>query len=576
MRNALAQEVAKVLRHPQITAEVIAGEFSTPPDPAMGHLALPCFGLSKLLGKPSDEVAKLIAAGFASLELRVSASGPYANFRWNTPHLYREIIARIFERGDRYGEDDSGENRVVVIEYCSPNIAQPLLFQHIRSTLIGNTLANLYRCLGYRVERICFVGDWGSPFGRLLAGLELWGDREMLARGIPTPPAAPTAMDPFFEIYARFQRALAADPSYGDRASRCLQQLEEREPKVTALWGQIRQVSLSTFEATLKRMDIQFDHIEGESTYVPGVSALLEAIKQRAEARLSEGAWIVDVEGALTPALIQKKDGTTLYLTRDIAAAIDRHQRFDPYKMFYVVSEQQRLHFQLLFGVLKKMGCSWAERCEHIGFGTALMGSETLANREGKVSSLDDLLNEAKARALVECTRKNPELVGRDQIAERVGTGAVMFACLSGQRPHNLEMDWDGILALDGETGPYVQYAAVRCRSLLEKAAAKGETLLRTVTLPERDLATEEELLLVALGRFGLTLHRCVQDNDPYHLTRYLIDLAKAFNRFYIQFPVLQAGDAVQRRQRLNLVEATRQTLINGLRILGIHCPSEM
>jgi arginyl-tRNA synthetase len=239
------------------------------------------------------------------------------------------------------------------------------------------------------------------------------------------------------------------------------------------------------------------------------------------------------------------------------------------------VSEGQRLHFQLLFGVLKKMGHAWADSCEHISFGTVLFGQEKMSTREGRVIFLDELLNEAKQRALVACTEKNPDLVNKDEVAEAVGVGAVVFGELSTHRQRDLEFNWDQMLALDGETGPYVQYAAVRCRSLLDKAMEKGE-LTKLESVDGYEFGAEEEALILTLSKFGLTLHAATRENEPYHLTHYLIDLAKAFSRFYYRFPVLQASDVAQRRMRLNLVEATRQTLQNGLTLLGIHCPNEM
>jgi arginyl-tRNA synthetase len=322
-------------------------------------------------------------------------------------------------------------------------------------------------------------------------------------------------------------------------------------------------------------MHIRFNHIEGESHYVPQIERTLEEVKTKAQARLSEGAWIVEVEGIQTPALVQKKDGTTLYLTRDIAAAIDRFQRFHFEKMYYVVGGQQQLHFQLLKGVLKKMGYEWADNCEHLHFGTVLFGSEKMSTREGRVIELDGLLKEATALALVECTQKNPDLPNKEQVAEMVGVGAVVFGELSAHRTRDIEFDWKSVLALDGETGPYVQYSAVRCQSLMEKARAKGETAGGPFEYSQ-ELAIEEEALILALARFRQSLHDVTRENEPYHLTHYLIDLAKTFNRFYYKHPVLQATDADQRRMRLNLVQATGQALMNGLNLLGISCPKEM
>lgn len=571
LKALLATKIAGHWNHPDLGEAWIASELGLPPNPKLGHLALPCFKVAKVLGKPSNEIAAQLAAALAGPDLTATAAGPYTNFKWNPSDLYGQVCGAIFGKQDAYGGDRSGAGKTVLVEYCSPNIAKKLMFQHIRSTLIGNVLANIFLHLGYKTERINFVGDWGTQFARLLAAVELWGDPSILASA-----ELPKVMDHLFELYVRFHQAAESDPSYVERASKCLQNLEEGKPDTVALWKKIRDFSLAAAEKTLRRMSVEFDHVEGESTYVPSIQATLADVKNKAQARLSEGAWIVDVEGISTPALVQKKDGTTLYLTRDLAAAIDRYSRFCFDRALYVVSEQQKLHFQLLFGVVKKMGYDWSERCEHISFGTVLFGAEKMSTREGRVIFLDALLDEAKERALVESAKKNPDLQNKGEVAEQVGTAAVIFGNLSANRQRDIEFDWEQVLALDGETGPYVQYALVRCHSLLEKAAEKGLKGDVTTAPMGYAFAEEEENLALALARFRAVLHTCIRDGDPVHLTRYLIDVAKALNRFYYQLPVLQATDTAQQRLRLTLVSATRQVLSNGLGLLGISCPQEM
>lgn len=572
LKQKLSAEVASLLKHPAVTAEALQTEFTAPPTIAMGHLALPCFTLGKILGKPTDVIAKEIAAALDGKgHLSASAVGPYVNFRWAPAPLYATTLERIFAQGARYGADETGKGKRIVLEYCSPNIAKRLAFQHIRSTLIGNTVANVYEWLGYKTERINFVGDWGTQFARLLAAVELWGEKARL-----TGKDIPGAMSHLFDLYVRFHKELDSDPKLADRAARALKLLEENDPATKELWRIIRDISLASAERTLKRMHIRFHHVEGESKYVPTIDATLAEVKAKARAQLSEGAWIVDVPDIPTPALVQKRDGTTLYLTRDLAAAIDRNARFSFEKMLYVVSEQQKLHFQLLFGVLGLMGNEWAKRCHHVSFGTVLFGAEKMSTREGNVIFLDDVLDEAKRLALAECAAKNPALADKDDVAEMVGLGAVIFGELSVHRQRDLEFDWKQMLALDGETGPYVQYTAVRCASLLAKAQEKGELAETLPVAAGYEFSAEEETLLVLLAKFGSVLHQVRRECEPYHLTHFLIDCAKAFNRFYNRFPVLQATDPASRALRLGLVRATRQVLVNGLQLLGIDCPKEM
>jgi arginyl-tRNA synthetase len=571
LKKQLARELADYFKIPEVTPEVLEQDFSLPPNASLGHLALPCFKFSKHLKRASDQIARELQANFAQTDLSVVATGPYANFKWKLSTLYETVCRRVFGEELKYGSDTSGKSKSVVLEYCSPNIAKRLAFQHIRSTLIGNTLANVHDFLGYRTERINFVGDWGSQFARLLAAFEKWGDKQRLSQG-----DAQLSMDHLLEVYVRFHKEAENHPELMELASRSLQRLEEQENGAVNLWKQVRKISLTSMERTLGRLNIRFDHVEGESHYIPEMAATLEAVKTKAGARLSEGAWIVEIDGINTPALIQKKDGTTLYLTRDIAAAIDREERFKFDRMIYVVSEQQRLHFQLLFGVLSKMGYPWSQRCEHVSFGTVLFGKEKMSTREGRVVLLDDILNEAKALALKECIEKNPDLANKESVAEMVGIGAVIFGNLSTHRQRDFEFDWAQVIALDGETGPYVQYSYVRCHSLLEKAAEKGIQTEATQAPPGYEFAAEEEMLIIQLAKFRGVLHDTARESEPFHLTHYLIDLAKAFNRFYYKLPVLQCTDSQAMKLRLNLVQATRQALTNGLTLLGIRAPKEM
>lgn len=571
LKKKISERVVDVFKHPEITADSIRQELSAPPNIQMGHVALPCFRLSKILKKSSNDIAKELAASLSGNDLTVTVAGPYANFKQNAELLYQGTLSRIFAEKDRYGSDVLGNGKRICLEYCSPNIAKKLAFQHIRSTLIGNTLANIYDFMGYQTERINFVGDWGTQFARLLAAVDKWGDKAKLDGN-----DMQQAMDHLFELYVRFHKEVDTHPEYLELASGWLQRLEEGEARATEVWKRVRAISIASMDIPLKRMSIRFNHIEGESHYISQIKSTLDEVKAKAGAHLSDGAWIVDVEGLKTPALVQKRDGTTLYLTRDIAAAADRFQRFDFEKMFYVVSEQQKLHFQLLFGVLKKMGKDWADRCEHLSFGTVLFGKEKMSTREGRVIFLDDLLNEARQLALVECTQKNPDLPNKEEVAEMVGIGAIIFGELSAHKGRDIEFDWKEILALEGDTGPYVQYSLVRCTSLLAKAGDKGEYGDTTLTDKGYEFSSEEEQLVLTLSKFRSVLHQATRENEPYHLTYYLIDVAKNFNRFYYRFPVLQATDPIQRRVRLNLVRGTEQTLVNGLTLLGIQCPKEM
>lgn len=570
----LAEHVSKLLSHPEIKASDLINEFTYPPQIEMGHLALPCFRLAKALKIPAGKLAIDLKPKISYPGVTVSTAGPYLNFKLSTPILFQQTLDSISSQKTQYGSDNSGTSQKIVFEYCSPNIAKRLGFQHIRSTLIGNVLSNVYRHLGFEVIRINFIGDWGSQFARLVAAFELWGEKTLLES-----KDAQVAMDHLLQVYVRFHREVETNPELLEKASQCLQRMESNEPQIMDLWKTIREISTAAMNKTLKRMNVEFDFVEGESHYISKIAETLDRVKKEAPARMSEGAWIVEIPEVATPALVQKRDGTTLYLTRDIAGAIDRYQRFSFDKHYYIVSEQQRLHFQQLFGILKLMGLGWATRCEHLSFGTVLFGSEKMSTREGRVILLDKLLDEAKELALAECIQKNPSLSNKEEVAEMVGVGAIIFGELSTHRTRDMEFDWKSILSFEGETGPYVQYSAVRCKSLLEKASEKksvGETVLTTPQASQYSFSPEEESLVLVLSQFRSSLHRIVTDNEPYHLTHYLIDLAKSFNRFYYKHPVIQATDSQSREIRLALVRGTQSVLETGLRLLGITCPEQM
>lgn len=571
LKQKLAREISSSLTHPEITAESLLQEFGTPPNLQMGHIALPCFKLGKTLGKPAGKLAIELSQSFKSELATASAAGPYANFKFKTSHLFDTTLTEILTLQNGYGSETQNNPKSVVLEYCSPNIAKPLFFHHIRSTLIGNVLGNIYDFLGYKTERINFVGDWGTQFARLLAAFELWGNKEELSLD-----DLDRSMKHLLDIYIKFHQELDTHPEYLEKTSQWLQRLEAQEPSATQLWKLIRDISVANMDKTLQKMNVVFHHTAGESLYIPKMEESLKEIKAKSGAKLSEGAYIVELPDIEPPALIQKKDGTTLYLTRDIAAAIERFERFHFSKMYYVVSEQQRLHFQQLFAVLKKMGYSFSNACEHLSFGTVHFGKERMSTREGRVIYLEDVLKEATQLALEECTKKNPSLAGKEDIAKKVGVGAIIFGNLSAHKQRDIEFNWEHVLAFDGETGPYCQYSAVRCQSLLLKAKEANIDYQSLANAEAYTFAPEEEALILELSKFRGVLKTCTQDNEPYHLTHYLIDIAKTFNRFYYHHPVLQATEAIQKQVRLNLVQATYQVLHNGLRLLGIETPKEM
>ncbi len=575
LKQELASKVSSAINHPEWPAEAVLKSLEVPPNPELGHLAFPCFRLAKVLRKAPPEIAKTVMGALEGTDVACTVAGPYVNFKFSGAVLFDKTVKACVAGSQNYGHDSEfGGNKKVVIEFCSPNIAKPLMFQHIRSILIGNVLSNIYTALGFDVTRMNFVGDWGTQFAKLLVAIEKWGgDLQSGSKKLNL------SIGDLVDLYVKFHKEGEKDASLDEAASKQLQALESGDKDALALWQQIRDLSLAAVNKTLARMNAKFDVTEGESQYIANAETFLQDVKQKAGAKLSEGAWIVELEGIATPALIQKKDGTTLYLSRDVAGAVDRKQRYQFDKSIYVVGDQQRLHFQQLFGILRKMGFAWAPQCEHVGFGTVLFGAERMSTREGRFISLDSVLDEAKKLAFEECSTKNPELKNKDEVAEKVGLAALVFGELSAHRQRDIEFDWKHVLAFDGETGPYVQYAAVRTKSLLEKAVAAGDAVAHSeaLTLAKTySFAAEEIALMLQLASMRSTLRQAATENEPYHLTRYLIDTAKAFSRFYYHCPVLQADTPEQKKLRLTLVQVTSQVLQNGLTLLGVQTPNEM
>lgn len=564
-KKQLATELKKRCQLAQ-NEEDILKEFTTPPNIELGHIAFPCFKFAKEHKKNPAVIAKEFSEKFYNSAFKAKEAGPYINFKFPLKEFYKTVSSQIAKSKQAYGGQDSAPNQKIIIEYCSPNIAKRLGFQHIRSTLIGNTLANIYKHLNYNVTRINFIGDWGTQFAKLLAAYEKWGDSNLLSL-----KDIPSSMEHLLSLYVKFHKEIEENPEYEKLSSLYLQKLEKKDPKAFALWKLIRQISLESMQHVLTRMHVNFDVIEGESEYIDSIEKTLTEIKQKAKAEISDGAWIVKVEGSEVPALIQKKDGTTLYLTRDIAAALQRKQTYNFDKMLYVVSEQQKLHFQLLFSVLKKMGETWSTECEHVSFGTVFFGEDKLSTRQGNVLFLESVLNEAKKRALELCLEKNPELPNKEEVAEQVGVGAILFGELTTHRQRDFEFKWEHILTFEGETGPYIQYTLVRCNSLLEKLKSP-----KIITESPAEWVLEEEGLLSTLSRFQESLLQCVEENEPFYLTKYLSELAKAFNRFYYKVPVIQCTNSELQLMRISLVLMTKQVLENGLNLLGIECPQEM
>ncbi len=546
-----------------IEPEQIRAALETPPSLEMGNFAFPCFLLAKELKWAPAKIATDLAekVGKDPFFERVDVRGPYLNFFAHRGKLAEHTVGEILSQGGDYGRSDQGGGQTVVLDYSAPNIAKPFGVGHLRSTIIGNSLYRIHAALGYQCVGINYIGDWGTQFGKLIAAFRRWGDEEKLASD---------PIQHLYELYVGFHQEAETDPELEEEGRAWFKKLEEGDPAARELWRRFREISLAEFRRVYALLGMEFDYWHGESFYNDLLEAAIAAVEQAGLLERSQGALVVSLEDeGMPPCLLRKQDGATLYHTRDLAAAIYRHETWHFAKALYVVGVDQTLHFRQLFAVLKKMGLDWVEKCQHVPFGMIRYGGGKMSTRQGRLVFLADVLEEATHRARQIIAAKNPDLENREETARQVGVGALIFGDLSNDRIKDIDFDWDQVMDFSGETAPYIQYAHARICSILRKAPAEGEADLAL-------LQDEYEYPLVAaLSRFPEAIERAGDTCKPSFVARYLIEVAKEFSRFYHQCPVL-AAEPGARAARLALVAAVRQVLANGLYLLGIEAPQEM
>ena len=536
-----------------------------PPNKDMGDYAFPCFKLAKVFRKAPNLIAQDIAESrVAEGDIsKVVPMGGYVNFFVNKSQLAKTVINNVLTQKNDYGKSKIGEGKNIIVEFSSPNIAKPFHIGHIRTTVIGNAIYKLYDSQGYNTIRINHLGDYGTQFGKLIVAFKKWGDKETVEKN---------PIKELLALYVKFHEVAKEQPELEEEARAWFVKLENGDEEAKELWTWFRDESLKEFDKVYKLMDIEFDSFAGESFYTDKMDAVIQELEEKHLLKESRGAKIVDLEEyGMPPALIQKNDGSTLYMTRDLAAAIYRKKTYDFDKCIYVVASQQNLHFQQWFKVIELMGYDWYDKLEHVNFGMVSLEDGTLSTRNGRVVFLEDVLNQAiqKTREIIES--KNPDIENLDQTVKDVGVGAVIFQELSNSRIKDYVFSWDKTLSFDGETGPYVQYTHARCCSVLRKA---GEEVTADINY---DLLSDEDSseVLKLIGDFNKNILVALRKSEPHIITRFVLDLAQAFNKFYHDNPIL-VDDAELRKARLALVEATRQTIKNALALLGMHAPERM
>ncbi|MEK8130507.1 arginine--tRNA ligase [Paenibacillus filicis] len=551
-----------------VSEEALAEWIEYPPNPQMGDLSLPCFKLSKQLRKAPQQIAESLVQGWEGNPLveRVEAVSGYFNVFLNKSAYATEVVGEVLAQGERFGSQNIGQGRSIPIDYSSPNIAKTFHIGHLRSTVIGGALYRIFNFLGYKSVGINHLGDWGTQFGKLIVAYKLWGDKDAVeADGIAE----------LQRIYVKFHDEADVRPELEDEARAWFVKLEQGDEEATKLWRWFVEISLKEFHKMYDLLGVKFDSYAGESFYNDQMAAVLEELKAKSLLEEDGGALLVKLEDYnMPPALMVKKDGGTLYHTRDVTAAIYRKKTYDFEKAVYVTDAGQSLHFQQLFKVIELMGYDWAKQMVHVPFGKVSLEGAKLSTRKGNVINLEELLTKAieKTREIIE--EKNPELENKEEVARQVGVGAIIFNDLSNNRVKDIVFSWDEALNFEGETGPYVQYAHARACSILRRAEADA-----SVSTPDLGLLTDpsEQGLVRELYIFRERVVQAMDKLEPSIISRYLIDLAQAFNRFYRECPILKSDvPADVKNARLALVKAATIVLTSGLALIGLEAPEKM
>lgn len=551
---------------PSLSASELEEMLEIPPDANMGDYALPCFKLAKTLRMAPPKIAadlleKFQKPGWIS---KVEIAGGYLNFFVDRAFFAQSTLSAVGQQGERYGSSQMGEGRAVTIDYSSINIAKPFHIGHLSSTAIGHALYNIYNFLGFHCIGINHLGDWGTQFGKLIAAYKRWGNREDVEK---------RSIQALLELYVRFHEEAKQDPALDDEGRAWFKKIEDGDEEALSIFGWFKELTLKEVSKVYDLLGIHFDSYAGESFYNDKMQPVIDELREKNLLEESDGAQIVRLDDYdLPPCLILRSDGATLYATRDLAAAFYRKKTYDFYKNMYVVAYQQNLHFRQLFQVLELMGADFAKDCVHVAFGMVSLADGTISTREGRVVFLEDVLNSAieKTRSVIQ--EKNPNLENKDEIAKKVGVGAVVFSVLSGSRIKDITFDLDRLLNFDGETGPYVQYTHARACSLLRKA---GNAY--TAAPDYAALGCDQAFAVLRLiQEFPSVVIKAAEKYEPFMITRQVVSLAQAFNKFYYDIRILDEQDPAGTAARLALVDATRTVIKTGLALIGIDAPEQM
>ena len=564
-KKIIAKQISKTI---EINEKELESYIETPKDSKNGDYAFPCFRLAKELRKAPPAIANEIKEKIETVEEieKIEVAGGYLNFFINKETLAKEVLEEI-SKTEQYGKSEIGREKNIVIDYSAPNIAKPFHIGHLRSTVIGGALYNIYKYLGYNVTGVNHLGDYGTQFGKLIEGYKMWGEEYDIEK---------YPINELTKIYIRINEACKNDEQILENCRNNFKKLEDGDPYCVEIWKKFRELSLQEFQKVYDLLGSKFDSWNGESFYSDKMPEVIDILQKTGKLVESQGAKIIDLEdkGINTPCIIEKSNGSTTYATRDLAAILYRARTYDFDKALYVTSYEQVLHFKQVFEVAKLLGLDekYTNGLEHISFGMVLLPEGKMSTREGNTIKLEELLNEAISRAKEIIEQKNPDLENKEEVAKKVGIGAVIFNDMSASRIKDEVFDWNTILNFQGETGPYIQYTYVRTKSVLEKAGY----LPKLEDVNTKNLSDDYSMAILKLiYNFEDVLVQVTDKNEPSILARYLIDLAKAYSSFYNENKIIVEDKDVQ-NARVYLTYATSEVLKQGANLLGIEMPEKM
>ncbi len=564
-------EVAKLLaaQITDLTQDEIYNMVEMPPDSSKGDYAFPCFKLAKTLRMAPPKIAADIAEKLEKADFidNIEVVNAYINFFLNKGEYAKDVIDSVVALGDKYGQAEKHDKGTVVIDYSSPNIAKPFHVGHLRSTVIGNSLYQIFNALGYDCVGVNHLGDWGTQFGKLIVAYGKWSSKEAVEE---------KGVEELLRIYVKFHEEAEKNPELDQEARNAFTALEHGDEEKLALWKWFKEVSLAEFERVYKLLNVSFDSYNGEAFYNDKMDAVIKELEDKGLIEVDEGVKLVRLDDCnMSPCLITKNDGSSLYATRDLAAAMYRKKTYDFAKCIYVTAVQQNLHFAQWFKVVEKMGYDWSKNLVHVPFGMVSMEGGKISTRSGNVIFLEDILNQAinKTKEIIE--QKNPNLPNKEEVAKQVGIGAVIFDDMYNNIVKDIVFSWDRVLDFQGETGPYVQYTHVRTCSLLRKAGIDPNNL-PDLKITNMDIINDDAFAVVKeIANFPNIIQVAANNYEPSYIARYAVDLAQAFNKFYDKSPILVDDEEVK-NSRLAIVVAAKHTLKNALALLGIEAPEQM